>query len=547
MINKKISQPPKVKINKFINTCAVLAVGISISSCAVLGGANKSIDTANSAIDNAESNLKMTQNISNQKFATYSDLPYFGSSYISTRSSENLPTIFQNKVSINQTFSDLSQISFLLHKLIKVPVYVDTAGETGRGNGGQIPVTSISIKDGSIEELLDQIASKTDTSWSYKNGSVLLSQTETRTFLIKNLPGTTNVSSSTSSQAGVEGSTSGAGGGGGGEAGSTGTSSASTTMQQGVTFSHKGDAWGKYEETLKSLLSSIGKVTVNPNHQTITVTDKPSTLLKIGEYIDHQNNMLDKQVRVDVQVIAVDTSAEENYGVDWTAVFKSLQGGFTIGGMAATAGGSAQVFTPTMITQSFTFTPSAQSSFAGSSLLINAMSAVGKTSEITDTSAVTSNSQPVPINFTQQISYLASVQTTVSGTTGQGAFQTSLTPGQLTVGFSMNILPVIEGKDNIRLQLAVNISNLKAMNTFSSGGDEGSTIQLPTVNNRNFMQRVKLKSGSTFVLTNFDDNIDKIFQNGVGSPNWWLFGGGYTAGKYKTRMILLVTPYIIEG
>lgn len=517
-----------------------------LTSCAVLSGSSQSIKNANTAIDNAESGLKNGQNISNQKFATYSDLPYFGSSYIATRSSENLPTIFQNKVSINQTFSDLSQIAYTLHNLIKVPVYVDTAGETGKGNGGQIPITSINLKNGSIEELLDQIASKTDTSWSYKNGSVLLSQTETRTFLIKNLPGTININSSTSSQAGVEGSSSGSGGTGD-SGGSSGQASASTTMQQGVSFSHKGDAWSKYEETIKSMLSSIGKVATNPNHQTVTITDKPSTMLKVGEYIDHQNNMLDKQVRVDVQVIAVDTSAEENYGLDWNAVFKSLQGGFTIGGQAATAGGSAQVFTPSMITQAFTFTPSADSSFAGSSLLINAMSATNRTSEITDTSATTSNSQPVPINFTQQISYLASVQTTVSGTTGAGAYQTSLSPGQLTVGFSMNILPVIEGKDNIRLQLSVNISNLKAMNTFSSGGSEGSTIQLPTVNNRNFMQKVKLKSGSTFVLTNFDDNIDKIFQNGVGSSSWWLFGGGYTAGKYKTRMILLVTPYIIEG
>ena len=532
----------------------VLTMSFNLLACSnLMNSTQKTIKDANNAVDTAESQLNNSKdlNISNQKFISYKDTPYFGGNSIKIRSSEKLPYVFQENVSIDKNFSDLSEVATTLQKITKMPVYVDTAGQTGQGGGNQIPSIRVNQTNGTLEDLLDQIASKSDTYWTYKDGRILLSQTETKTFIIKNLPGNITINNTSTNMSGMDSSSGGGSGGssgGGGQAGGNST----TSMQQNVKFDLKGDAWGKYDEGLKSLISSIGKYSLNPLNSSVTITDKPSVMLKISDYIEKQNEIMDKQVQVDVQVIAVDTQADDNYGVNWNVVFKSAQGGFTINGMsnASSSSGSSvasPIFIPSSSTQAFTFTPASASSFGGSSLIINALSQVLRTSEITNTAALTTSSQPVPINFTQQISYLASVQTTVSGTSGAGAYQTSLTPGQINVGFSLNILPVVEGKDNIRMQIAVSISNLKAMNTFSSGGDAGSTIQLPTVNNRTFMQKVKVKSGSTFVLTGFDDSLDKIFQQGVGNATWWFLGGGYTAGKTKTRMILLVTPHLIEG
>lgn len=538
------------KVIKTVKIATILSGAATMISCTALAGqTQKTIATANNSIDQAESQLNNTKdlNISSKKYVTYSDAPYFGASAIKSRSNEDLPVVFQQNVKVDQTFSDLNQVASVIQKITKIPVFVDSAGQTGGGGGNQIQAIRVTQQDGTLEDLLDLISSKTDTFWQYKNGQILLSQTETRTFVIKNLPGQIKVSNQSSSQSGMDSSTSAAGGGS-----TSGGSSSNGSMQQNVNFDLQGDSWSKYEEGVKSLLSTVGKLSSNPSNQSMTVTDKPSIMLKVADYIDKQNSLIDKQVQIDVQVIAVDTQADDNYGINWSLVFKSAQGGFSINGQAA--GGAATgastaspIFVPSMGTQAFTFTPAAGSSMAGSTMVINALSSVLRTSEVTNTAALTSSSQPVPINFTQQIGYLASVQTTVSGTSGAGAYQTSLTPGTLSVGFSMNILPIVEGKDNIRMQVAVSISNLKAMNTFSSGGSQGSTIQLPTVNNRTFMQKVKLKSGSTFILTGFDDSLDKIFQQGVGNPTWWLFGGGYTAGKTKTRMIMLVTPHLIEG
>lgn len=543
----KFEKDNVVKTTKIFGV--LLSVG-ALGACTNLSAqTQKTIGTANSQIDQAESQLANSKdvNIGSKRYIKYSDAPYFGAATVKSRSNEDLPLIFQKQVKIDQTFTDLSQVASIIQTSTKIPVFVDSAGQTGNGGGNQIQAIRITQQDGTLEEFLDTVASKTDTYWQYKNGQILLSQTETRTFVIKNLPGSITVNNQSSNQSGMDGSTSG----GGGEGASSGSSN-SGSMQQTVGFSMNGDSWSKYEDGIKNMLSSVGKMSSNSGNQSITITDKPSIMLKVADYIDKQNSLIDKQVQIDVQVIAVDTTAEDNYGINWNVVFKSAQGGFSIngqaaGGAASGASTAAPIFVPSAGTQAFSFTPAAGSSFAGSTMVINALSSVLRTSEVTNTAALTSSSQPVPINFTQQIGYLASVQTTVSGTSGAGAYQTSLTPGTLTVGFSMNILPVVEGKDNIRMQIAVSISNLKAMNTFSSGGSQGSTIQLPTVNNRTFMQKVKLKSGSTFILTGFDDSLDKIFQQGVGNPTWWLFGGGYTAGKTKTRMVMLVTPHLVEG
>lgn len=536
------------KIIKLAKLTSLLGGTVSIISCTALAAqTQKTIKTANDAVDTAESQINENKdsNIGSNRHIKYSDSPYFGGSSINSRSADELPIIFQKQVQVDQTFNDLLQVASVVQKISHVPAFVDSAGQTGQGNGNQITTIRIQQQDGTLEDLLDLIASKTDTCWSYKNGKILFSQTETKTFVIKNLPGTSKTKNTSANTSGMDGSTTG-GTGGGSTSGSTSTSN----LTQSINFDLTNDAWAKYEDGVKNLISSIGRYSFNPNNQSMTVTDKPSVMMNITNYVDKQNSLIDKQVQIDIQVIAVDTSAEDNYGINWNMIFKSAQGGFSINGQAAgaNAGSSASsVFVPSTTTQAFTFTPAAGSSFGGSSVVINALSSLLRTSEVTNTAALTSSSQPVPINFIQQIGYLASVQTTVSGTSGAGAYQTSLTPGTLSVGFSMNILPIVEGKDNIRMQIAVSISNLKAMNTFSSGGENGSTIQLPTVNNRTFMQKVKLKSGSTFVLTGFDDSLDKIFQQGVGNPSWWLFGGGYNAGKTKTRMIMLVTPHIVEG
>lgn len=549
------------KKNKLINTLLLTGSLPIISSCAIMG-ANKSIGIANDSINNAESQLVngKNQTIQNKNYVSYSDDAYFGSDFIENTGGKALPNIFYKQISGgDRVFTNLNDVANTVYKLTKIPTYVNSMGQTGGGGGDIINTTRITQNGGNLIDFLDNIASSTDTSWQYENGKIILSQVVTKTFLVKNIPGDIQVSGNSTNTSGMNGTSSGApsaistgsGGGGSGQASTTGGSTSSSTLSQNVTFNLNGDFWQKYETGLKNLLSKVGTYNINGATGSVTITDKPSAMLNISRYIKEQNKLMDQQVNIDVNVISVDTSADDNYGINWNLVLKGTPGSITMAGASGSstaATSAASVFSPSAVTQAFTFT-SAQGALSGSSAIINALSSLTKVSEVTTAAAVTMSSQPVPINFVQQISYLASTQTTVSASGGAGTTQTSLQPGQVNVGFSMNILPVVEGNDMIRMQITVGISNLKAMSTFSSGDptNGGATIQLPTVNNRTWMQKVKVRSGSVFVTTGFDDGLDKLVEQGVGQSNWWWLGGGYSANKTKTRLIMLVSPNIIKG
>ncbi len=158
------------------------------------------------------------------------------------------------------------------------------------------------------------------------------------------------------------------------------------------------------------------------------------------------------------------------------------------------------------------------------------------------------NNQVAEIRITRDTSYLQSVSTTVVANSGAGP-QTSLTPGVVTDGFSLYILPKIQG-NKVYLQISSTLSVLTALNTFSSStgttdSDTGSeTIQLPTMTEKHFNQRAALQNGATLVITGFQQLTDKI--NTV-SPFGFTALGGKGALSDNTQTIICITPMIVYG
>ena len=148
---------------KTVKFATILGSSASMMACTALAGqTQKTIGAANTAIDQAESQLNNSKdlNIATKKYIKYSDAPYFGASAIKSRSNEELPIVFQQSVKVDQTFADLNQVASVIQKITKIPVYVDSAGQTGGGGGNQIQAIRVTQQDGTLEELLDLISSK---------------------------------------------------------------------------------------------------------------------------------------------------------------------------------------------------------------------------------------------------------------------------------------------------------------------------------------------------------------------------------------------------
>ncbi len=393
-------------------------------------------------------------------------------------------------------------------------------GSSGFGNAAQM-YHQITYT-GSMSGLLDLVASRYNIDWEWDNNSVRFFKTKSKTFRLTALPGDTSLSSRI-------GTTSNGSGSSGGASTSSAVNS-SSELNAGVEFSGL-SVWRGIEESIKTMLSDEGRVTVTPATGTVTVEDTPLVLSRVEKFIDNQNDALSKQVVINVKVLSVDLTDSNEYGINWDVVYENLNRSIGFG--------LTNTFAPTVGATNLAFRVLSGSMFDGSSAMISALSQQGKVSQVTSASLVTINNQPAPIQVGRQTTYLASSTTTV-GTGGAGN-TVSLTPGLITTGFSMNVLPHILDNGKLMLQYSGDISALTRISTVTSGE---TSIQTPEIDTRNFMQRVIMTTGETLVVTGFEQfTLDGNTQGPVNAEAIGL-GGGVKTKKGKSQLVVLIQPML---
>ena len=394
-------------------------------------------------------------------------------------------------------------------------------GSTASTQGGSV---RIDFSGGSLKGLLDTAAARFGVSWKYANGTIQFFRNDTRTFQIAAVPGDTEVRANVSSAAS---SSSDGGGGGGGGGGVNSSNSHSTGVKSQLSV------YSSIEKAVGIMLSAGGKVVASPATGSITVSDTPDNLERIAVFIDKENQSMSRQVMVNVTVLAVTLTKGDNYGIQWNAVYKTLSRKFGIANSLATVAG-ATAFSAAIL-------DTASSKFAGTSVLIEALSEQGQVRRETSASVVTLNNQPVPVQVAKQTSYLKSSQTTLSANVGS---TTTLTPGIVTSGFNMTILPNVLSNGTVMLQFATDISSLRALRTVSSNS---SSIETPEIDTRNFLQRVAMKSNETLIISGFEQTDDNLTQQGVGTPSNILLGGSNIAKTNKEIIVILITPIAMRA
>lgn len=405
---------------------------------------------------------------------------------------------------------------------------------TGVSTGRPVYITDISWRAQPLSGLLDVVTSRLGLSWKYAEGAVEIFYLDTRTFSVYAIPTSVNmesvVTSGTTTAAGISSGTSGAGGSStsGGVSGNSGsTQTTSVKMETSLV-----DDLAKNIESM--LTPNVGRMSMSPSTGTMTVTDTPEVLGRVEAYLKAENTNITKQVLLNVKVLAVSLLDRDSVGIDWNLVYQSMNGTYGIG-----LANAFQV-DPSSSTASVNILDTSNSRFAGSSLLVKLLSQQGRVSTITSPSVTTLNLQPVPVQVARQTSYLASVQTTTTTDVGTTS---SLTPGTVTTGFNMNLLPYVMPDSHLLLQYSINLSVLQRLRQVSSGGN---TIEIPEVDNRIFSQKVRLKSGQTLVLSGFEQAVDDGTKQGVGRADFWGLGGGVAADNRRDVIVVLITPVVLD-
>lgn len=383
---------------------------------------------------------------------------------------------------------------------------------------------------GKLSGLLDMIAARTGLTPRMDNGAILFSLLETRTFqftfLNTNITSNASVTSGSTSSMGTSGGTT-----------NSSVSGDSSSSQQ-TTVDQSRNVYDDMKKTLETMLTpQKGRFWLSASTGTLTVTDTPSVLNSIAAYVEQQNRQMNRQVRLNVQVLSVSTSRKEQLGLDWNIVYKSLR---SAGASLNNVSGDIANATSASVSILDTATGNA-AKFAGSSLLIKALSEQGDVSVVTSQGSVTTNLTPVPVQMADQTVYVAQSSTTT--TTDVGA-TTSLTPGMMTTGFNMTLLPLIQGDGDVQLQVAFNLSDPPTIRNFTSK-DGNSYIEMPYTKLRSLSQKTNLRAGQALVLTGFDQSNTRMTKNGTFTPGNFLLGGGRDGDDSRSTLVIIITPELM--
>lgn len=386
---------------------------------------------------------------------------------------------------------------------------------------------------GPLSDFMDVASARFGVSWEWQGNQIRVFKYATKTFRLTALPGDLSMQNNITAQTGSSSSSSGSGGSAGG------SSTASSTKTTGVSFSGL-SVWGAVENSIKTMLSKDGKVTVTPATGTVTVTDTPHIVAQVEKFIDQQNTALGRQVIVNVKVLSVDLNHGNEYGINWDLVHNAVSGVFGLAFGNALAVAPAASSLTMKILSTAAGTNSSLKTWAGSEAMISALASQGNVSLVTSGSVTTLNNQAAPFQVGRQTSYLQSSTTTTTPDVGA---TTTLQPGLITTGFSMNVMPHVLDKGKLMLQYAINLSSLIDIKTVASGG---SSIQTPEIDTRDFLQRVMINSGDTLVMTGFEQTGLDANTQGMISADSPILGGGVKGKRARSVLVIIIQPVIMD-
>lgn len=375
--------------------------------------------------------------------------------------------------------------------------------------------------NGSLSGLLDTVASRLGLSWRYTNGRISFYYLETRSYAIQFMDSKADFSSKV-----VSGTTSTAGNTGG--SGGNSISGDSNTSQT-TTMEINSKLYDSVQDAVKSMLTpGTGRMFLSSG--VLTATDTPQVLDSIGSFIDNRNTELNRQVKLNVEVLSVEKKKQDQLGGSINALFKSG----SVGGSVSNAFNDV---TSGVLSGGLSIL---DGKFGGTEAFINALSSKANVSVLTQQASTTTNMTPLPMQVADQEDYAQSVSTDSTANVGTS---TSITPATITTGFNMTMLPyIMPDANSIQLQFSISLSDSPTRRTFTSGT---SSVELLKTKLKTVNQRVNMKSGQTIVLSGFQQANRKGSKQGVGSPNFLGLGGGFNGEDDNTMLVILITPTVL--
>lgn len=449
-----------------------------------------------------------------------------------------LPLALRADVNTTMIFSgaalNLSEVAQRITAVTSIPVHVRpdallpmerflprlaNAAQTGALN--QAPTTVV-LAGGPepLARMLDRISARLGIMWRYTNERIEFYRTETRVFNVRALTLDATAEASLGLSAG---------------AGSEGFASASKT----VLSSGSRELLTVVRARLEPFLSRAGLLVAEPGAGSlVVVTDTPDVLQRISVYLEQENKILTRRVRLIFEEITLATQDSAEAGLDWNLVFSGARMAAAVAVPGSNLAESASVSVGLN-----------HGSFKDSEAVIRALSQVGKVVRRSSVPVLTLNRRPVTHAVRTTFSYIDKVQTTALGT-GVASFLPSVSVSQKdeTVGSLLTLVP--DAQDDGQILLSVAYDNTVAQPLKSiTFGDKDNPLQLQqiTIDGNGTVQQVALQPGQPLVISGFDRTQQESETRRLNPGVPMAFGGRDRVSSQHLTTVMVVTAQVEEG
>ncbi len=515
----------------FLNCwCISIAVMILLLGCQNFYQVDENIKSSQEIADKALADIAPSRKRNSSLIID--EKPWFGNAAVPIEHGEALPAMLSSSKGLVMTFErplELREVAKMIQNAAGLRVAVHDDKNDDNQNEGKlfIPANGREVTggrivwQGSLHDILNQVADTFDAQWTFDGNTIRIEDRVSRVFMLHALAGDVKVGSELESESESDG----------------GLPTIGYNTQATL------EIWNEISKAMDAMLGEKGSAALSPSTGTVTVSGPPSLVNRVENYLREQNRMRLRRVAVAIKVLSVQTSNINEVAFKLSAILeralrgkpfelKSVGNGLTAGiyrtmpPVDKITGLSGEDAVSPVTTDSDVFTS-----------LLEASEEIERATVVQSGAIVTLSDIPAPLQIGRIIRYLERVSTTTS----DGDTTTSLEPGEINLGLTMNVLPRVIEKNRVLLRLAIGIKDAQTpFSTFSSGG---VSIQLPEVETTGFIQNAVLSSGETLVLAGFEKNQSGYEESGT--PGGIFTGGSKSADRSREVSVLLISAEIL--